>query len=159
MGDVFEQLKYQAKEAYRASGGNVQVACSKVGISRKKWNEWYDTDETFREWIDETVEGILDFAESKLLEKVKEGSEPSIFFMLKTRGKKRGYSERTEQQITGPNGGPILTAGVNFQWLNEELPATSAMAALQRLAELEKPKDINIVEALEAQEDDATSAP
>ena len=42
----------------------------------------------------------LDYAESKLLENIRANKETSIIFYLKTKGKKRGYSERSELDIT-----------------------------------------------------------
>ena len=42
----------------------------------------------------------LDFAESALHNNIREGKETSTIFFLKTRGKKRGYIEKTEVDNT-----------------------------------------------------------
>ena len=46
----------------------------------------------------------LDFAETKLHQRIQEGSDAATIFYLKTKGKARGYIERTE--ISGA-GAPI----------------------------------------------------
>ena len=53
---------------------------------------------------------MLDFAESKLFQKIKEGDSTAILFYLKTQGKARGYIERSE--VTGANGGPVQVENV-----------------------------------------------
>lgn len=55
--------------------------------------------------IVEAKERMLDFAEGKLYEKIKEGDNTAIIFYLKTQGKGRGYIER--QEFTGTDGKPI----------------------------------------------------
>lgn len=50
--------------------------------------------------IKEKQEETLDIAESKLLELIKQGNITAIIFFLKTQGKGRGYSERTEMSLS-----------------------------------------------------------
>jgi predicted transcriptional regulator len=49
----------------------------------------------------------LDFCHSQLLENIKQGKEPSLFFFLKCKGAHRGWQEK--QIIEGPDGGPVQT--------------------------------------------------
>ena len=61
----------------------------------------------------EGLERRLDFAESKLDENIAAGKEASIFFLLKTLGKNRGYTDR--QEISGPDCTPVLrTVEIKF---------------------------------------------
>ena len=48
---------------------------------------------------------ILDLAETNMRKAVKAGEEWAIKFLLKTKGKDRGYTERTE--LTGQGGDPL----------------------------------------------------
>jgi len=61
-------------------------------------------DSDFSEAADDVSEILLDFAEAKLYDQIKNGNTTAIIFFLKTRGKKRGYVER--QEITGADGLP-----------------------------------------------------
>ena len=70
--------------------------------------ETSSNEETDAEESDEQVKDIenvaLDFAESQLHQQIGKGIPSSTMFYLKTKGKHRGYVERTE--ITGADGMP-----------------------------------------------------
>jgi hypothetical protein len=85
--------KKQLLEALEKSLGIVTPACKEVGISRNQFYIYYNTDPDFKKSVDDINEITLDFAENQLLKKIKEGSERSILFYMKYRGRKRGYSE------------------------------------------------------------------
>lgn len=88
-----ELHKKQLLEALERSLGIVTPACKEVGISRNQFYNYYNTDPDFKKSVDDINEITLDFAENQLLKKIKEGSERSILFYMKYRGRKRGYSE------------------------------------------------------------------
>ena len=46
-------------------------------------------------------ETIIDLAENQLVKLVREGDKDAIFFLLKTVGKRRGYSEKMETELSG----------------------------------------------------------
>lgn len=83
-------------EAYEKSLGIVSTACKIAGISRKLYYEWVKNDEEFAEKIKHIEDKQIDFVESKLLENVNNNDTTAIIFFLKTKGRSRGYSERTE---------------------------------------------------------------
>jgi hypothetical protein len=88
-----ELHKKKLLEALEKSLGIVTPACKEVGISRNQFYIYYNTDPDFKKSVDDINEITLDFAENQLLKKIKEGSERSILFYMKYRGRKRGYSE------------------------------------------------------------------
>jgi hypothetical protein len=88
-----EKHKKQLLDALERSLGIVTPACKEVGISRNQFYIYYNTDLDFKKSVDDINEITLDFAENQLLKKIKEGSERSILFYMKYRGRKRGYSE------------------------------------------------------------------
>ena len=83
-------------EAMHNSLGIVTDACKIVNLSRKTYYEYYNTDTEFKKAIDQIPDMVLDFAESQLHKLVREGNVAATLFLLKTKGKKRGYIERQE---------------------------------------------------------------
>jgi hypothetical protein len=82
--------------ALEKSLGIVTPACKEVGISRNQFYIYYNTDDEFKKNVDDINEVTLDFVENQLLKKIKDGSEKSILFYMKYRGRKRGYDERLQ---------------------------------------------------------------
>lgn len=105
-GGTTQQKQHVKKEAYldalEKSLGIVSQAAKKVGIDRTTPYRWMREDEEFKERCQEIENVVLDFAETKLFEMVHDGNPTAVIFLLKTRGKKRGYIERHE--ITGADG-------------------------------------------------------
>jgi|TARA_R100000482_G_C5104639_1_gene137375 predicted DNA-binding transcriptional regulator AlpA len=99
-----EHIKKALIEALEKSLGIVTTACKKVGIGRTTFYNYYNDDSEFKAQVDDIANMSLDFAESKLLEQIKDNSTAATIFYLKTKGKKRGYVER--QEITGADGVP-----------------------------------------------------
>ena len=93
-----EQHKKAMLEALEQSLGIVTSACKKVGIGRTTHYEWLKTDEEYKKAVNSIEDVALDFAESQLHLQIQDGSTASTIFYLKTKGKKRGYIERTEVQ-------------------------------------------------------------
>ena len=85
-------------KALKLSLGNVTGACAKVKISRQTYYNWLKIPE-FAEAVDVVNESNLDYAESKLLSLIRQENPTAIIFYLKTKGKKRGYIERVENDV------------------------------------------------------------
>jgi hypothetical protein len=110
-------------KALESTLGVVTSACEVVGIDRRTHYRWMNDDEAYRVQVESLTDLAVDFAESQLFELIKgahrEVSTPdgeviriqdapntsATIFYLKTRGKKRGYVERSE--IAGVNDAPI----------------------------------------------------
>lgn len=98
--NAIEQVKNNLIDAMIQSLGNVSEVCNKLNISRTTFYNYYNNDIEFKEKIDDIKNIALDFVESKLIGKIKEGDIVAILFYLKTQGKKRGYVERQETELT-----------------------------------------------------------
>lgn len=90
-------------DAYAKSYGNITKSCKAADIARQTYYNWLDNDPEFSEQVNsiEPAEQFLDFLETKLVERINEGDTTAVIFALKTKGKKRGYIEKTEVENTG----------------------------------------------------------
>jgi AcrR family transcriptional regulator len=100
-----EWHKEKLLEALERSLGIVTPACKEVGVSRNTFYDYYRNDAKFKTAVDDIQEIALDFAENQLLKKVKEGSERSILFYMRYKGRKRGYTD----SIDVTSGGEKIT--------------------------------------------------
>ncbi len=112
MNQQTQQNKKAMVEAMKKSLGIVSTACAEVGINRWTHYDWLKTDEEYKQEIDAISESVIDFAESKLHKLIDGGDVASTIFYLKTKGKKRGFVERTE--LTGNEGQPIIHIAANL---------------------------------------------
>ena len=83
--------KEQLLSYLKQSLGVVTTACDAAGVSRRSHYRWYDSDNDYKNSVDEITNTALDFVESKLYESIKKGTPACIIFYLKTKGKSRGY--------------------------------------------------------------------
>lgn len=83
-------------EALVETLGIVTIACKKVGIARKTHYEWYKEDEEYKNAVDDVLDVALDFAESMLHKQIQDKDTTATIFYLKTKGKSRGYVEKSE---------------------------------------------------------------
>ncbi len=94
------QTKKALLTALSQSLGVVTMACKVVGVERGTFYRYVNEDPEFKKAVDDVENIALDFAESQLHKQIREGEVSSTIFYLKTKGKKRGYIERTEQDVT-----------------------------------------------------------
>tara|TARA_R100000654_G_scaffold74845_1_gene110258 strand:- start:1890 stop:2234 length:345 start_codon:yes stop_codon:yes gene_type:complete len=90
-------------QALENSLGVVTIACKQADVPRSTYYKWLKEDEEFAKAVKEIENIALDFAESQLHTQIKDGSTPATIFYLKTKGKKRGYVERNELDLTTDN--------------------------------------------------------
>ena len=76
------------------SRGLIMTACVNAGVSRTTIFNWRHADKTFDEQVQDVMEMEIDKVESSLKEHLDAKDLQAIFFVLKTKGKSRGYSER-----------------------------------------------------------------
>lgn len=69
-----------------------------TGINRSTYYKWRKEDPEFATAADEVQEAQIDFVESKLMGLINAGDTTATIFYLKTKGKKRGYSEKFPAQ-------------------------------------------------------------
>ena len=100
--DSNEHKKRAVLAALESSLGVVTSACKKAEVSRTHFYNWMKDDPEFKKKVDDIENIAFDFVESQLYKQIQENNTTATIFYLKTKGKNRGYSERTE--ITGRDG-------------------------------------------------------
>jgi hypothetical protein len=110
--------KKQFIDALEKCMGVITTACATIGIHRSTYYDWIHDDPDFKKQVESIDEIALDFAESKLFSLIdgpehlvatKDGgmmpvkdtpNVTAVIFYLKTKGKKRGYIEKQEIDMT-----------------------------------------------------------
>jgi hypothetical protein len=87
-------------EALEKSLGVVTTAVKLAGISRSVFYKWLKEDKDFEKKAKEIDNITLDFAETQLHRQIKDGNTSATIFYLKCRGKKRGYYEKQQIDMT-----------------------------------------------------------
>lgn len=95
-----ESKKELLKELVK-SLGNVTTACKKIGIDRTTYYDWIAKDKKFKAMVDAVPEIRLDHYEKQLNKLIDDGNVAAVIFALKSQGKKRGWIEKQEHEITG----------------------------------------------------------
>lgn len=96
-----QQNKKALLVALEKSLGVVTTACRAVGVDRGTFYNYYNDDPEFAAKVDDIENIALDFAETSLYKQIEKGEVPSTIFYLKTKGKKRGYVEKVQQELSG----------------------------------------------------------
>lgn len=103
--DKTKLKKAAALVVYEKTYGNITDTCQIIQVNRSTFYEWLRKDIDFKNKIEEIQpdEIFVDFAESHLHKRIEAGDTTAIIFALKTKGKKRGYVEKSEieAKITG----------------------------------------------------------
>lgn len=94
-------------EAMRKNLGIVSASCKMVGISRWTHYDWVKNDPNYAKEIEGISEDCIDFAEGQLLRKINSGDTIAILFYLKTKGKSRGFVEKSELGLTDKEGNDV----------------------------------------------------
>ncbi len=102
--------KERMLEALRQSLGVVTTAAKAADIDRTEHYKWLKKDPEYNAQVEDLENIALDFAESHLHKKIREGDTTATIFFLKTKGKRRGYIERVDHDIT--SGGEKITVNV-----------------------------------------------
>lgn len=87
-------------KVFEKKAGNMSATASALNIDRATLSKWRRTDNKLNEALTEVEESLIDFSESKLIEAINEGNLTAIIFHLKTKGRKRGYIERQENEVS-----------------------------------------------------------
>ena len=120
-------LRVLAKKAL-----NISEACRAVGIGRATFYRWLKKDPRFKEAYEELREALVDFAEAQLIKKMLEGDTKAIIFFLRSKGKDRGWVERTEH-LHGGSDPPLKVSRVELRRVFSHPEGRRALEVLEGL--------------------------
>lgn len=111
--DRIEMRKEELIKALIRNLGNVTQSCQEVGISRDRFYVYLKQDKEFKRKVDDIDNIQLDFVESKLIENIKAGDKASIMFYMRYKGRKRGYTDSVDVNVSG-------NININTKWGDEK---------------------------------------
>jgi len=100
-------------KAIKGSNGIISTIAKNLKCEWHTAKTYIDKWEETKQALKDEQETFGDFVESKAMERINEGSETMIRFYLGTLYKKRGFTEKTEMELTGKDGNPIQTENVD----------------------------------------------
>jgi len=86
-------------KAYEECHAIISTACDMVGLDRGTIYNWRKEDPDFERALKDAEERQIDFVEGKLMSLVDSGDSTATIFYLKTKGRSRGYNEKSLQDI------------------------------------------------------------
>ena len=96
-----QSKKEKLLKALRETQGLIYHACKKAGnISRSTYYRYMKEDPEFAKAVEDIKEAQIDYVEGELIKNIAQGKETSIIFYLKSKAKKRGYTDKSEVDIT-----------------------------------------------------------
>lgn len=106
MPDKEHYTAQQFIDAIKGTGGIVSAIAQRIGCEWHTARRYIDKHPSVRQAYDAEFETILDLTEGALYKRATKDQEPwAVKYLLSTKGKKRGYTERVEH--TGAEGGAI----------------------------------------------------
>jgi len=121
--------KRRLLEALRKTNYCIAQSIESIPIDRSTYHDWYNLDSDFREKCDEIKERRKDMFEQQLMKLgLKDASEKSIHFFLKTQAADRGYAD--QQSITNKAVTQMFLQFISYV-LQKDLQLGQALAQMQ----------------------------
>ena len=122
---VEEEEAKQAEflKVLKEHNGIISYACDATGVTRSILARWRRDDVLFDGAYQDIIEDAVDFVEMQLFKHMKRGSTGAVIFYLKTKGKHRGYIERSEVDHRPPRVGQVDPTKLSNEALAEVLKA------------------------------------
>jgi hypothetical protein len=97
----------QVIDALAETAGIQRIAAQRLGCDRNTVTAYIQRFPEIREALTRIQEGTLDLAEATLIQAIRGGHVGATIYYLKTKGKRRGYTEKIEAELSIPNGGTV----------------------------------------------------
>jgi len=101
MTQNFNKIKPEILKALEEQSGIITLACAKAGIGRKTFYRWMEKNKKFAKEVEETIREAkktrLDLAESKHVQKLRDGETKAVYFELERRHPE--YRQKIETEV------------------------------------------------------------
>jgi hypothetical protein len=94
-------------KALAAENGFIGAAAKRLGCCRWTVTNRINNDATVKEAYRQIVEERVDVAENKLMELVNAGNVKAVLFLLRAKGKQRGYGDEPPSIFDGMDEPPV----------------------------------------------------
>ena len=98
----FSGSKKDLLEALSRNMGNVTMSCRAANVGRTMYYQWQESDEEFKNRVQEIKDELLDFGENKFLTLVQKEVPSAVIHFAKTKLRKRGYGEVQQIEVHEP---------------------------------------------------------
>ena len=88
-------------EIYEKNACNITVASKKAQVGRRTYYAWRAQSARFKQACEDVESSLVDFAENKVIELIKQGNTKMIEIFLKAKGRERGYVDKAEVEHSG----------------------------------------------------------
>ena len=97
----------QIIDALRETKGMIYLAAKRLGCEAKTIYNYRDRYAAVRAEMEQQDGEVDDAAEMVLYKAIMAGEPWAVQFRLRTKGKGRGYVERSQTEVSGPDGGEL----------------------------------------------------
>jgi hypothetical protein len=92
--------KAEIEKAMKGCGGIISVIAERLKVDWVTVDKYLNSFPELKEKMKPECESVLDLAENKLIKSLKDGERWAIEFILRTKGKERGYYEKRAVENT-----------------------------------------------------------
>ncbi len=82
------------------TGGNISAIANTFKYERGAVYKWIRGNKRLEAAVEQARESMIDFAEGKLAKAMQQDDLTAVIFFLKTQGRKRGYVEKQEVELS-----------------------------------------------------------
>ena len=126
MGTRQRFTQQQVIDAIKETRGMVYLAAKRLGCEAQTIYNYRDRYAAVRAEMEQQDGEVDDAAEMVLYKAIMAGEPWAVQFRLRTKGKGRGYVERTQQEVSGPDGGPVT---IRLTWDDNDSDHAATAAA------------------------------
>ncbi len=113
MGKPLKYTEDEVLSAIKGSAGIVSTIAKNLKCDWHTAKSYIDSYENCKKAYSDEEEKVLDLAESKLIEAINKGDSQMIKYLLATKGKKRGFTEKTDIDLN-------VDGGINIIYADEQ---------------------------------------